>query len=155
MNTKIKLAYEIDDGGRKSAGYKGTCDDCVTRAIAIAAEQSYRQVYDEIKERMQYWDYRKLFNPLVSGRDKSPRDGVHKRIYEDYLYDLGWRWTPTMKIGSGCKVHLRADELPQGRIIAQVSKHLVAVIDGVIHDLSDCSRNGTRCVYGYWTKDIR
>jgi hypothetical protein len=24
------------------------------------------------------------------------------------------------------------------------------VIDGVIHDTHDCSRNGTRCVYGYY-----
>jgi len=24
------------------------------------------------------------------------------------------------------------------------------VIDGVLHDTHDCSRDGTRCVYGYW-----
>jgi hypothetical protein len=30
------------------------------------------------------------------------------------------------------------------------SRHLVAVIDGVIHDTHDCSRDGTRCVYGYF-----
>lgn len=64
----------------------------------------------------------------------------------------GWVWTPTMFIGSGCKVHLRGDELPAGRLIVSVSKHLVAVIDGVIHDTYDCSRNGTRCVYGYYRK---
>jgi len=28
----------------------------------------------------------------------------------------------------------------------------VAVIDGVINDTYDCSREGTRCVYGYWEK---
>jgi hypothetical protein len=31
-----------------------------------------------------------------------------------------------------------------------VSRHAVAVIDGVIHDTYDCSRGGKRCVYGYW-----
>jgi hypothetical protein len=29
------------------------------------------------------------------------------------------------------------------------------VIDGVIHDTHDCSRGGTRCVYGYWRKEDR
>lgn len=57
-----------------------------------------------------------------------------------------------MAIGSGCKVHLRSDELPTGRIIVSVSKHYVAVIDGVLHDIYDPSRHGNRCVYGYWSK---
>ena len=55
-------------------------------------------------------------------------------------------------IGSGCRVHLRAEELPPGRLIVSVSRHLVAVIDGVIHDTLDCSRNGSRCVYGYYSR---
>jgi hypothetical protein len=57
-----------------------------------------------------------------------------------------------MAVGSGCKVHLRADELPSGRLIVRVSHHFAAVIDGVIHDTHDCSRGGTRCVYGYWVR---
>jgi hypothetical protein len=65
---------------------------------------------------------------------------------------IGWEWTPTMAIGQGCTVHLRADELPAGRLVVSVSKHWVAVIDGVIHDTYDCSRDGTRCVYGYWER---
>ena len=55
-----------------------------------------------------------------------------------------------MQIGSGCTVHLRGDELPSGRLVVSVSKHLTAVIYGVIHDTHDCSRGETRCVYGYW-----
>ena len=50
------------------------------------------------------------------------------------MESLGWKWTPTMQIGSGCTVHLRADELPSGGLVVSVSKHLTAVIDGVIHD---------------------
>lgn len=37
-----------------------------------------------------------------------------------------------------------------GRIIVRLSRHISAVIDGVIHDTYDPSRDGTRCVYGYW-----
>jgi hypothetical protein len=58
-----------------------------------------------------------------------------------------------MGIGTGCKVHLRNGELPNGRIIVKLSRHVAAVIDGVLHDLTEeVSRDGTRCVYGYWIK---
>jgi hypothetical protein len=67
---------------------------------------------------------------------------------------LGWKWTPLVTIGSGCKVHLRPDELPKGRIMVQLSKHVAAVIDGVVQDTHDPSRSGTRCVYGYWSKEF-
>jgi hypothetical protein len=55
-----------------------------------------------------------------------------------------------MGIGTGCRVHLRAGELPGGRIITRLTGHLAAVIDGVVHDTEDPGRAGTRCVYGYW-----
>ena len=57
-----------------------------------------------------------------------------------------------MAIGSGCKVHLREEVLPTGRLIASVSRHLAAAVDGVIHDTHSCSRDGMRCVYGYWSR---
>lgn len=65
----------------------------------------------------------------------------------------GFTWVPTMGIGTGAKVHLRADELPGGVVLARVSKHFATLIDGVIHDTLDPSRDGTRCVYGYWTRE--
>ena len=47
---------------------------------------------------------------------------------------------------------MRKDELPEGRIICNLSRHYAAVIDGVLHDTYDSTRNGNRCVYGYWYK---
>jgi hypothetical protein len=56
-----------------------------------------------------------------------------------------------MKIGTGCKVHLKDGEIPSyGRLVLSLSKHYSCVIDGVIHDTHDPSRDGDRCVYGYW-----
>lgn len=56
-----------------------------------------------------------------------------------------------MSIGTGCKSHLRVNEVPmQGKIVCSVSKHLTAIIDGVINDTYDCGHDGDRCVYGYW-----
>jgi hypothetical protein len=38
------------------------------------------------------------------------------------------------------------------RLIVSVSKHLTAVIDGMIYDTHDPSRGGSRCVYGYYSR---
>jgi len=51
-----------------------------------------------------------------------PGAGARRRE-RAYNESLGWKWTPTMRIGQGCKVHLRADELPVGRLIVSVSRH--------------------------------
>jgi len=137
----------ITDGGRSEAGYKARkSGDCVCRAISIAAEISYQKVYDDLnalalKER-----------PRGKKKRSNSNTGVYKGTIKKYMSMLGWEWVPTMKIGSGCKVHLKKEELPSGRLVVSVSKHLVAVIDGIIHDNHDPSRDGTRCVYGYWKK---
>ena len=54
-----------------------------------------------------------------------------------------------MAIGSGCTVHLKEGESPMGRL-GVGRRRYTCVIDGVIHDLADISRNGTRCEYGIW-----
>jgi len=55
-------------------------------------------------------------------------------------------------VGAGCQVHLRSDELPKAILIVKVSKHLTAVLNGVIQDTHNPSRGGNRCVYGYYIK---
>lgn len=146
------MIFLSDDGGRAAAGFKGDAGDCVTRAIAIATEIPYQQVYDALRARAETYaaSHRSRTARQIALRGSSPRDGVFSEISRSYLLELGWARQPTMQIGSGCKVHLRADELPSGRLIVNVSRHLVAVINGVIHDTHDCSRRGSRCVYGYW-----
>jgi hypothetical protein len=145
-----------NDGGRAAAGFTGHAGDCVVRAIAITTERSYLNVYNSL-HRYALTD-RVLMAKLelrygARARDHaSPRTGVNQRVYDRYLTEIGWTWTPTMQIGHGCTVHLRPDEIPSGRLIVRVSKHICAVIDGVIHDTHDPSRGGARCVYGYWQR---
>ncbi|HWJ51508.1 MAG TPA: hypothetical protein VNR42_10830 [Solirubrobacteraceae bacterium] len=148
--------WVLDDGGREAAGFKGRAGDCVTRAIAIATGLPYQQVYYDLHAQA-LGDRRHLARlqqryGCAARRHASPRDGVPREVSDPYLKRLGWVWTPTMKVGEGCTVHLRANELPAGRLIVRVSKHMCAVIDGVIHDTHDPSRGGTRCVYGYWRR---
>ena len=145
------MKWVKDDGGRAEAGYKGTTSDCVCRAIAIAAQLPYQQVYDELSALGATG--RTFRGRRGRVRRSHARTGVFKPDIKKYMTNLGWKWTPTMHIGSGCKVHLRDGELPMGRLVVSVSRHSVAVIDGVIHDLSDPSRDESRCVYGYWSKD--
>lgn len=131
------MKFVFDDGGRSKYFKAENVGDCAIRAIAIAMEKDYLEVYEALKK-------------LNGG--KSCRNGTPKKVDKEYIRSQGWKWQPCMTIGQGCKVHLNENELPNGTLIVQVSKHLVCVKDGVIYDTYDCSRNGTRCVYGYWYK---
>jgi len=146
------LGFQFNDGGRQAAGFKGGAGDCVVRAIAIAAQLPYLQVYEDLHAaNAAYADLRndKLARRL-NAKGASPRNGNHRNVFHDYIVGHGFDWVPTMQIGAGCQVHLLANELPSGRLIVKVSKHLTAVIDGVICDTHNPSRGGNRCVYGYY-----
>ena len=141
-------AFVYNDGGREAAGYKGSAGDCVCRAVAIAAQLPYQEVYNRLAE----GNASQRKSKRTGKQPRSARNGIYttRKWFKDYMRELGFVWTPTMQIGSGCQVHLKADELPSGRLVCNVSRHQVAVIDGVINDTYDCSRKGTRFVYGYW-----
>jgi hypothetical protein len=149
-----QFPFQFNDGGREKAGFKGGAGDCVVRSIAIAATLPYIQVYEDL--RLANERYAQLRNDRLAKRlnakGSSPRNGNHRNVFHDYILGLGFEWVPTMKVGAGCQVHLRPDELPSGVLITKVSKHLTAIIDGVIQDTHDPSRSGNRCVYGYYIK---
>jgi hypothetical protein len=141
------MDFVFHDGGRMAAGYRGATGDCVTRSIAIATGKPYQEVYIALN--------RLAETERVGKRKKrrsSSRTGVFRRTYQHCLESLGWQWASTMSIGSGCQVHLRASELPSGPLIVKVSRHLTAMIDGVLYDTHNCSRGETRCVYGYFSQ---
>ena len=143
----VSILYVYDDGGRKAAGFKGGAGDCAARAIAIATGLPYRQVYDGLNAIAKT----ERFRGKRKGKSSNARTGVYVETVHKYLVgELGWRWTPYMHIGSGCTKHVRQDELPTGRMVLNLSRHFAAVIDGTLHDTYDCSREGTRCVYGWW-----
>lgn len=172
------MKFIYNDGGRALAGFKGSAGDCVARAIAIVSDRPYINVYGELA----------IVNASTRGRSsasgkKSARNGMPTKsvLFKRYMQRMGWKWTPTMFIGSGCKVHLTDDELPMGRLVVAVSKHYTAVIDRVIHDTHDPQREAhcmeqdltgikelkpgqwrrgnticsiqRRCVYGYWSME--
>lgn len=139
----------INDGGREASGYKGSAGDCVTRSVTIATGKPYQEIYDILSE-----GCRTQKVTRNAKKKSSARNGVavRRKWFKDFMTSLGWKWTATMGIGTGCKVHLKDGELPMGALVVRVSKHYTCVIDGVIHDTHDPQRRGTRCVYGYWSK---
>jgi hypothetical protein len=125
----------------------------VPRAIAIATGKPYREVYAalaaETHEYVRKWPRSKVAGWIRrsrNGRGFDPSYGVFSKIHDRYLSRLGWEFTPT----KDRRVRLRADELPRGRIIVKVNRHLVAAIDGVIHDAFDSGGAGCRPVLGYY-----
>lgn len=143
------MNFQHDDGGRAAAGFKGSAGDCVCRAIAIASGRPYGEIYKRLADGMGSQRAGK-----AGKRPRSAREGVDvgRKWFRDFMTDLGFAWTSTMSIGSGCKVHLRDGELPTGRLIVAVSRHYTAVVDGIIRDTHDPQRGGARCVYGYWRR---
>lgn len=157
------MKWIYDDGGRADAGFKGNTADCVCRSIAIVAQVPYKEVYDKINE------FAMKERNCKRQKKSSARTGVRKSTTRKVMEYYGLKWIPTMKVGQGCTVHLSADELPKGRIAVSVSKHVTAVIDGVIHDTYDPNDRGCwidyvdgvpvtrestdRCVYGYFIKE--
>ena len=154
------LGYVQDDGGRARSGYRGQVGDCVTRAVAIASQRPYEEVYASLSRGM---------GTQRKSKGATARNGVsvRRKWFKEYMNSMGFQWVPTMHVGQGCKTHMLKGELPRGRLVVSVSKHYTAVIDGVIHDTHDPTwttlypdeqgragngygRMAHRCVYGYW-----
>lgn len=135
------MIYVYNDGGREAAGYKGRSRDCVTRAIAIAADLPYKQVYDTLLQSM-----RKKAKSKGRKLTTYPNDGIHDEVYAPYLVTLGFKWVSS--IG-----YLEDDDLPkEGKVVVSMKGHLCAAVNGVVHDTYDCSRKGKRIFHGYYVK---
>jgi hypothetical protein len=174
------MKFIYDDGGRANCGFKGKTGDCVARAVSIVTQRPYSQVYFElaaINSKMKQTKNRQKGFVGV----KTAANGIYtnSKLFKDYMAQLGFVWTACMKPGTGCKVHLADNELPMGRLVVKLSRHLSSVIDGVIHDTYNPQRDksynfepdrgqdlkanqgrnengvwteiGGRCVYGYYT----
>lgn len=135
MLTAIQQTWVYDDGGRAQAGYSfHSAGDCVTRAIAIATKMPYEIVAD-------------IVDKACHNRKGSSQSGVYDPVIDGILTSLAWKKVKT-------NAHLNSDEFPPGRLILKVSRHLVALVEGVIHDTYDPSYHGSRRVYAYWEKIV-
>ena len=145
---KGKFLWRYDDGGRAQAGYRGSAGDCICRAIAIACERPYAEIYETL-------------NALCRPHWKSPRSqtpsarfGMPREIYEPLLLDFGWRYHTLARRELFTDKHVPL----HGRSIVPLPNqsfpvHICAVVHGVIRDTYDCSFKGTRWINGYYRRE--
>lgn len=130
------MNYVYHDGGRAEAGFK-TKTDCGIRAMAIACEISYKEARERLKRASKAG---KLGSGAIS-------KGIYKEDLEAALKEFGFVWKSAPKF-KGRKA--RYYDLPKGKVIARMSRHYAAVIDGILYDTFDSS---DKMVYGYWIKE--
>lgn len=124
----LSKEFVFNDGGRLHAGYRGIGGDCVCRAIAIATEIPYREVWTRLAD---------IKRDITGKRTADKGIPIGHSKVESYMKELGFvhvglgQWHDVFKI----------EDLPKGRLIAHLmtrsgDPHSVAVIDGVTHDLN-------------------
>lgn len=111
--------------------------DCVIRSIAAATSLGWDKTYDGLCE---------------EGR-KLKRVPNERQCYEKYLARLGWVKHKQPKRYDGTKYTGKQfiDEVLEDGVtaIAHIGgHHVVAIIDGRVHDTWDCTN---RCIGNYWT----
>ena len=141
------MSFNYATGGRENYFKKSDVRDCVTRAIANATGMDYLEVYNGINA-----EAKKEHASKRKRTRSNARNGVYTATAKRYIERvLGWVWVPCMGIGTGCQTHVKKGELPtSGSYILNLSGHFSCWKDNELYDTYDCSRNGTRCVYGYW-----
>ncbi len=109
--------------------------DCVVRALAVAEAKSWVEVYDELC---------KIGREVFEMPNSKP-------VYEKYLLSRGWvkQKMPKFSNGKRFKVSDLANDRKSGAMVVSVSKHLVAVVDGCIHDTW---YSGQKAVFNFYTK---
>lgn len=163
------LPFVKTDGGRAKAGFRGTCGDCGTRALAIAGEHEYGEVYQQIASSKQW---RLGGSGYYRNRGTSPREGVDQCDMEAAMKTLDKRGVWKRFEFATLAHHLRPKtslanawtseflvnrwDIPSvGTMIVNVPRHYFAVIDGVAYDSwdsqSDPTQRGPRRRYrGDW-----
>ena len=118
-------SFEIDDGGRMRAGFKGTARDCATRAIAIALELPYRQIHRELTELQKssrFEPTRKTWKSACDGINISFRE-FHNYLNQYGLYPIYPPNGKHLQTVLGTLKQLAEEPL----LIAFVTNHAVAI----------------------------
>ena len=169
------LEFQQDDGGRslylKELGLSSNrAGDCVTRAIAIATNTPFNEVYTAMKKEgdgtASNGVYESVYSPYLRKNFNWRKSGTPN--YDEKLYETGKRRSTDGYIAKKRNffcggLHVNARDLPmKGPAIVLIDNHLFAMIDGVIRDTGtgewrlspDRQKRGTciggLCVKGIW-----
>lgn len=111
-------------------------NDCVVRAICNATGKQWHEVYEEL---------------CAIGYDMCDMPNS-KRVYEQYLENIGWvkHRMPRHLSGRRYTLSQLADDFKRYKTnaVVSVAKHLTAIVEGDLHDTWNC---GHKCVGNYYT----
>jgi Protein of unknown function (DUF2786) len=133
------MEFIWNDGGRSACGFVGSTGDCVARAISIATGSVYRDVYEA----------------LGNAALKSPRNGVPIDVSSQYLIAKGWMRH------DGHNLPFITACLPKGAVVVSLvrrngrGRHLVTVVDHVIHDTWNPAEDEDYTIQCYWTRQAQ
>ena len=117
------IGFQYDDGGRRLAGFRGDAGDCVVRALTIVTSGDYRSIYREVARA----------NQLHKGT-RSARNGVNRKVWMPIFEAHGLR---KVKLPKGPRPTYSEAWQRFGDCIVSTTKHLAAVVDGVLRDTED------------------
>lgn len=117
------------DSGRSVSRRPKQSNDCTVRALANVFDMDYDDAYDYLaaagRKCSRGFHFKTLEHPKLKWEAYQAIKGQSRKTISDF-----------------CKEH------PEGKWIIRVSKHVAAVIDGVVYDTFES--NPTKCVYGAW-----
>lgn len=132
--------YMKTDGGRSQSKRPKQRNDCTVIALAVSASLTYDAAYDIVASRGRkcaegYW-FPFGFKTIRSG--PMPEAGVR----------FDWISYPAVKYDRREHIDSFARSHKKGVFVLRLSKHVCAVVDGVVHDTH--RTYDERCVYGAW-----
>lgn len=125
---RLEYPWVLSDGGRSQSKRSAQKNDCTVRALAIARGLPYDEAYDILKD---------------AGR-KCSRGFDFVR----WIATQPWATKIAFPAAKGQRRMTPAQfciDHPRGTFILRVSKHVFAVVDGVVHDTFE--NRPDRCVY--------
>lgn len=125
-----KIEFKYNDGGRFASGFHHHTSDCVTRSLSIALDIEYLKAHEYINNLIQ------MFGDTTSHVAKGMTMRTTKKLMKHF--NLIWIQSNNLL------------EIPkETKCILNVSRHVCAMVDGVINDTHDFREKSNR-IYGYW-----
>ncbi len=127
----LRYPFRETDAGRSRSRRPKQSNDCAVRALALARDLGYDEAYDLL---------------AAQGRKSWRGFALHK-----WLNQQSWavkipfpaiKGQPRMNPATFC------EQFPKGIYICRVAKHVLTVIDGIVHDTFASRPN--RCIYTAW-----
>lgn len=131
LNESVHGKFVLTDAGRSGSRRPKQKLDCTVRAYAVAASISYDEAYELLAS---------------AGRQSGKRFRM-QAFFEQHkpfakLSFPAVKGQPRMNVSKFCETY------PQGTYVIKTAKHVMAVVDGVLHD--DMAPAWGKCVYTAW-----